>query len=948
MGVADDFWNAIPGLEALDSEANVELRLVIPLLEALGYDRSVDIASKYPVEFQQGRRPGRKPEADFVCFYGPLRDRNNSLLVVEAKAAHEALPDGKVQGESYAQNLRAPLLLLTNGRELEIWQQQATLESDCVLQTPVNQLVANRGKIEQILNKTAIRDYCKALKFKTIVEATADLGGYETAELTRMLSDPPAVGRTLTLKQAGTAKVAIDSDQLLGTYPRRAIVVGPSGYGKTTLSRSIVKQAIEARWREQNASITIEAPLPDVEASDSDLMSFLLQRLQAHQPGVTDASFRALLREIGATVICDSLDRTSPTFQRRIETAISLFLRDYPLSQVFAFSRADAKPAIAIPTLALEPLSDAQMREMEKVFLADGSAQHYSIIGAVSPTLRSLCGNPLILKLALEHWQRHRDFPRDVDMLFRSWLESVLETEPNDQVSRLWRERALSVIAQATTESPLPGAKLISLLKHNEIDVAVLNELIRCDAVRVTDAVMEVQHDGLADYLRAKAFAEKSVPDQMMAMSRLSVSPDSFLPVLLMAQLADPSAQEALWKHMVSGPIETYLDALRYRRDASEDLECLGREDLSRCYLTDLLNGIEEPLDGFFPALRPAIVEWLTDERDKPLAIIGAASPQSLSYKILAQEANSPRIVVGAPSFPGTIRGVNLDLSRYRTDSARLLGMTLLGKSIEEVVEALDVEGGPIWAGERLIGRVRFLAEHGFAISIGDDLNKVEQALQPHAGQWHREGPLGGDLRFSIRSMLDDVAKLRSAGVTTLDPWWLRLGWNDCLSPACLSDDALTRILDEEYRRTQLVYKEIVEASFQRFASDMIFYPILPLRWNLRVVRGGPLARTFVIYPRWTPVRDWKDAGADVSFDGPWPDPIPPWDEVRKTLMALGRTPNIPHYSGFTTHAGYSGATLNGRFSGATPATNEAISWLKGEVKRMFRNLPSSDGAFAV
>jgi hypothetical protein len=291
MDVAEDFWNAIPGPEALDSEANVELRLVIPLLEALGYDRSVDIASKYPVEFQQGRT-GRKPEADFVCFYGPLRDRNNSLFVVEAKAAHEALLDGKAQGESYAQNLRAPLLLLTNGCELEIWQQQATLESECVLQIPVNQLVENRGKIEQLLNKTAVRDYCKALRFKTIVEATADLGSYETTELTRMLSDPPTVGRTLTLKQAGTAKVVVDSDQLLGAYPRGAIVVGPSGYGKTTLSRSIVKQAIEARWRGQHASITVEAPLPDIEASGSDLMSFLLQRLQAHQPGVTHTSFR--------------------------------------------------------------------------------------------------------------------------------------------------------------------------------------------------------------------------------------------------------------------------------------------------------------------------------------------------------------------------------------------------------------------------------------------------------------------------------------------------------------------------------------------------------------------------------------------------------------------------------------------------------------------------------
>jgi hypothetical protein len=940
----DNFWNAIPDLGALDSEANIELRLVVPLLESLGYDRRADIAAKYPVEFQQGRA-GRKPEADFVCFYGPLHDRNNSLLVVETKASNEALPNGKAQGESYAQNLRAPLLLLTNGKELEIWQQQATFESECVLQISVSQLIENKGKIEKFLNKIAVRDYCKTLKFKTIVEATADLGSYETAELTRMLSRPTAVRRTLTLKQVGADATTVESGQLLVAYPKGAIIVGSSGYGKTTLSRSVAKEAIEARWRGERALVAIEAPLPALEASGSDLFSFLLQRLQPHQPGVTDHSFRDLVRDAGVTVICDSLDRTSRNFQRRIEADISLFLRDYPMSQFFVFSRADAEPTIDIPTLELEPLSDMQMREMEQIILTDGSTQHYSIIGMAPPTLHSLFGNPLILELALGHWKRRRDFPRDVDMLFRSWLEAVLDAEPNDQMSRLHREYALSIIAQATIESPLPSAKIIQLLKEKETNEDVLNELVRSDAVRVHNSMMEVKHDGLADYLRAKALTEKSVPDQLIAISRLKVSSDSFLPVLLMSQLTDLSAQGALWERMTSGSIETYLDALRYRRDTSDDMERLGREELSRRYLTDLLNGVDEPLDGFFPALRPAIVEHLTEVRNKPLSIIGRANSNSLSYKIFARDKDSSRVVVGDPEFPGTIRGVDLSLSRYRADSARLLGMTLLSKSIEEVIDKLDIEGGTAWAGERLIGRVRFLAErYGFPFSTDDDLSKIERLLQPHADKWYREG---SHLHFPIQSMLDDIIKLRAAGTKALDPWWSRLGWND-KNASAIAEGALERILDEEYRRVQIIYKEIAESSFKGFVNDMIFYPILPLRWNLKVVKGDPIERTFVIYPRWIPVKSWNDAGADVSFDGPWPDPVPSVDEVTKSLIELGRKPNVPHYGGFTTHAGYDGSTLNGLFNGATPVTNKVISWLKEEMKRTFQNLPSCDDSFSI
>ena len=128
----------------------------------------------------------------------------------------------------------------------------------------------------------------------------------------------------------------------------------------------------------------------------------------------------------------------------------------------------------------------------------------------------------------------------------------------------------------------------------------------------------------------------------------------------------------------------------------------------------------------------------------------------------------------------------------------------------------------------------------------------------------------------------------------------------------------------------------------------MIFFPILPIRWNLKVVRRGAGWRTFVIFRRWTPVRDWKDAGADVTFAEKGPEGYPPWEEARDALIALGRPVNIPHYGGFTTHFGYDGTKLTGYFSGTTPVTNEVMSWLRNELRRMFENLPSGDGAFAV
>ena len=945
MSSAIDFWDAVPPASSLNSEANIEHRLVLPLLHALGYE-SDDIESKYPVEFQQGR-VGRKPAADFVCFYGVLRDRTNSLLVVEAKAFGEALPPGKVQGESYAQNLRAPLLVLTNGETLEIWQMQISLESECVFSAPIDQLASKRGLIEKLLNKNAVRDYCAALKFKTIIEATADFGDYETAELKRLKSYSAAINRTLLVQATAAPKAPIDSNRLLAEYASGAVIVGPSGYGKSTLARSILQQAIEERWRGTHEALSIDAPLPDLEQTGEALLTFLHRRVNAHQPGLRPHSFADVLRESGATIVCDSLDRTSYEFQKRFATEVTLFLRDYPLSQVFILSRSDRRPMVALQVLELMPLSDDQMRELEEIILNDGSTKHYSIMGAAPPTLRALCNNPLLLGLSLEYWKRERRFPEQIDMLFRSWLNSVLETEPNDLVSRTNRERALAIIAEATEPSPIRSIRAIALLRSSGVPDGILNELIQCNALRETDTVLEVQHEGLADYLRAKLFAERSVAEQISAIPSLSLTPNSFFPVLLMSQLADRDAQNALWKHLVSGPMSIYMDALRYRIDASEEMKKLEIGELSLRYLTDLLNGIDEPLDGFFPEFRPPVSDWLTNERSKPLAVIGTTNGVALHYKIYSRDAGLPRVEVGTPDFPGTIRGVDFAQSRFRTDSARLLGTTLLKSALRHSIEALDINAGPLWAAERTMARVRLLSRrYGFEFNENDDLSVIAKAISPYADQRIDDGPLVGKERFSFQSILDDIQVIRSAGLTALDVWWDRLGWKDDIS--VMSDNDLSRVLDEEYRRVQLTYAEIVRSTLSRFADDLLYYPILPIRWKLQVKRRAALDRTFVIFPRWTPVQSWEDAGADVTFTDTAPVRYPDWEEARNALIALGRPPNIPRYGGFTTHFGYDGTTLTGYFSGATPVANEITAWLKEELERMFRNLPSGDGAYSV
>jgi hypothetical protein len=155
----EDFWDSVTGRSATN-EATVETWFVLPFLEALGHDR-LNIHSKVPISVQEGRqrRSGRKPEADFVVYAEKPFSRATSLIVVESKHPAETLDGGKEQGASYAFNLRAPVLLLTNGEKLEIWQIQATMDCELMLACQVGSLPQHRAAIEGLLSVESLRNH---------------------------------------------------------------------------------------------------------------------------------------------------------------------------------------------------------------------------------------------------------------------------------------------------------------------------------------------------------------------------------------------------------------------------------------------------------------------------------------------------------------------------------------------------------------------------------------------------------------------------------------------------------------------------------------------------------------------------------------------------------------------------------------------------------------------
>ena len=157
----------------------------------------------------------------------------------------------------------------------------------------------------------------------------------------------------------------------------------------------------------------------------------------------------------------------------------------------------------------------------------------------------------------------------------------------------------------------------------------------------------------------------------------------------------------------------------------------LPQETLSNDYLRDFVEGIEMPLAGFFPELRAEVNELLIDTREDAIAATGLvyALPGELLCGLHPRNGG-PQVTVGMPSERRVRRTVNLDLSHYRLDSGRLLGMTLLKDTLLEIIEKKKIKGGVLWASERLVGRIKFLPTRA-SLPSGSELIAKPADLQP-------------------------------------------------------------------------------------------------------------------------------------------------------------------------------------------------------------------------
>jgi len=154
---SDSWLDTITG-KVFNSEKEVEIRFVLPLLERLGYTEE-DRADGYPVEQIVGVKK-TKTEADFVLFNGLNRSKDSALLVVEAKNIGKKLADHVGQARSYAMFLGTPYFLVTNGDDIRVFLYRSPIESDVeVFKSTRRDIASTFATLFNLVSKQAVIEY---------------------------------------------------------------------------------------------------------------------------------------------------------------------------------------------------------------------------------------------------------------------------------------------------------------------------------------------------------------------------------------------------------------------------------------------------------------------------------------------------------------------------------------------------------------------------------------------------------------------------------------------------------------------------------------------------------------------------------------------------------------------------------------------------------------------
>lgn len=675
----------------LGSEREVESKILISrLFNNLGYDDN-DRAENYAVEWDEGGKKAKPKFADQVYFNGKKRNQDTSLIVAEAKSPHEKV-DAQGQACFYSMWLRVPFYILCNGNEFVIIQMHLFHGDKILLQCKVAEIPENWAKIESILHKQNVIDYCNKNKLKTIKVGEVDVTEYlknkiQQTQAIRASTVPLDVRECVHDEQFST-KVTLqnkDEDQSkerpllnVANENKPLVILGEPGSGKTTSLNFLLNYYSNKAQSEENAQIPILVPLHQYN-TNTKIQDLIQEELKPHVPHVSSQIIHQMLKAGKFCLLLDGLDEIGESLISEAINRVKRLLTDYAQNQIIVTCRKDdyhQQFSQIATTVGVEPLSDKKILEAMPEFIS--GRPKMAFLHSLSKGIHELIRNPLILSIVITIYEDpQRKVLSNRAQLYETFTVKLLKQWDLEkgipERTKIPLEDKLEVLAHIAAEA-LPAlptydrSLVMSIIKKNSGDnnpKELFSQLIHSGILAWNNRKVRFYHPTFQEYFVARALVIKCKKESPEAVFGSLIENHRLGQVFVFAAglFDDLENRERFLDFILKKDISLYHKCIKAQVDLSENLLEMTQGNLARYYFSELHESYNTLIDWFFYPFRHGIDPWPCIRYHKKWAgkdvdefktgIVGLLSQENsravYAHKIMLKSDNSKVEIIQPP-----------------------------------------------------------------------------------------------------------------------------------------------------------------------------------------------------------------------------------------------------------------------------------------------------------
>jgi hypothetical protein len=741
------------------SETEVRTKVAIPLFKLLGYPDHFR-SEEFPIYGYDGRKQLNTKFADLLFFdhsdFNHHRKREDcfwvqehSKVVVELKKPSESM-DAQGQAVFYSMWARAPLYIITNGKEIAAYRTEGFVNDKLLFKYRIEELPVQWARIQQIIGWEAVLDFyrSKSEEDDPFTEDSLYLeytkaSYFHLEELLRTSYSRLVKEDNKGLFRDYSFPLNISSN-IYGNYSktepyenllqkeRPIVILAEPGGGKSYLLQMIAYDLFKINLSESSHRIPVLLYAKLWNRSFHSLTEAIYNEIKSFIPFLTISKVEEDLQKGKYLILLDGLDEVVESVDTLYDE-LTRMARNLSIRILATCRRENYFEELreTFDTCSLKPLDDEQIQQYAQMVLGD---RGHLFLHRIGKSLSALVRNPLFLFMTVEIIKRSgaAEIPKNKAQLYSFFTKILLndwfrmKASPKKQIAdQSTKESILSEYAQKTFRRTISSNIFNETVAGNvgkELIFQVKEELLDSGLLKTGFSGPEFYHPSFQEYFFA-LYLSAQEDDSLIKFIKTYHLHDSYQEVFiyLAGLLREKDSQSVLLDFLEKQNLSLYYNCLKAKFDRTEQIKLNWSAEFILEYFAQVRKSYLSLIENHFYLVRDFLHPWrryhaLNSTSDDDISINGSMdlSRPSIAYHFELVKENEQKsrvnieslttspvlmvsrdggvqkeaIPIGSFSTSDGYMFYDLDWTSLGVDSAREVALDAIKKQLKDILKS--------------------------------------------------------------------------------------------------------------------------------------------------------------------------------------------------------------------------------------------------------------------